>query len=664
MSEPKNRQQFVDLEYCIDRYFKKFFSPIIKSESERFRSEVEKETRDRDDGGWGGYIDSVSPFTATHVQQTSGEWNRKNTEDLLEVCNSKFLGDPKVQEDINKITIACRASLVSELGVDRYKQMSEEVPTGDLASYYVCNRFQQLFIENLARLNVPRNSFEFIMQKSLGETLPGLMAGAQMRHSDVDNEVKSLSKKFYGANIAEETAAFGLSFVLDSATTGGYGTASSAAKWFVADAGVRVGKSFLPQEKSFDQFFSEEVWGEKNTLDAIRSDSKKVDPHKSEDIVALNSVLNNQIYKAKYDDKEALALCNMIKRNAGKDGTKLARSLEASFRELGLSFNKEGNVPSWMRGKSDEDLYRYACYWSSMAMEMKSKNISEIVVNKKTFSIDQISRKGYAYACALSESQARNRSKQNSGFQHSDQAVGLETDESRHESRHAQSPDVQVQAVMQHQSDGNQQVSETTVSAPQTSQQVSGWGGMLDQMGLGGFGDLGKNLGYVLAMLPDLLIGMFTGKTRSLKFGDNLLPIAAIIAGMFTKNPLLKLLLVCFGGANILNKAGHEILENRDGAKSRSVQKYRVYEDESLDIRIKDPSMRGNTLIANIDGVPSIITIDSADAVDAYYKGVIPLNTLANAVLRTYDEQLHSVQENFDLQVAADENIEVSRSLK
>lgn len=662
MAEPKNRQQFVELEYCLDKYFNNYFTPIIKSESERFRRNAEVETRNRKDGGWGGYIDAASPFTTTHVQQASGEWNKKTTEDLLEACNSKFLNDPKVQEDISKMTIACRASLVSELGVERYKQMSKGVPTGDLASFYVCNRFQQLFIEKLAQMKAPRNSFEFILQKGIGDSLPGLMAGAQMKHSALDAEVKSLSEKFYGANFVEKTAAFGLSFVVDTALTGGYGSVGKAATWLAIDGGLRLGTSFLPQGKSFDQLFSEEVWGDKNTIDAMRRDSRKVNPQQSEDITALNSVLNKQMYHAKYDDKAVLALCNKIKSSVGQEnGAGLVQGLESGFKELGFSVNKKGNVPAWMKEKSDKDLYHYACYWSAMAMEMKSKGIQKIVVGKKTYTVEQITQKGYDYARALSESQARNRSAQSSQGQNVEHSARPQIGQSAYVAQSVQTTGIQ-QSVAPQQS--VQQTTQQTAVAAQTTEQVAGWGGMLDQMGLGGFGEVGKNLGYVLAMLPDMLIGMFTGKSRNLKFGDNLLPIGAIIMGMFTKNPLLKMLLIGLGGANLLNKAGHEILENRDGVKSKPVQQYRQYGDEPLDSRIKDPAMKGNTLIATIDGVPSIITISSADAVDAYYKGILPLNTLSNAVLRKYDEQQQAVQENFDRQVAADETVERSRGLK
>lgn len=68
----------------------------------------------------------------------------------------------------------------------------------------------------------------------------------------------------------------------------------------------------------------------------------------------------------------------------------------------------------------------------------------------------------------------------------------------------------------------------------------NGWGDFFSTLGLSGMGDISKNLGYVLAMLPDILVGMFTGRTKSLDLGDNVLPIASIVAGIFIKNPILK----------------------------------------------------------------------------------------------------------------------------
>ena len=228
------------------------------------------------------------------------------------------------------------------------------------------------------------------------------------------------------------------------------------------------------------------------------------------------------------------------------------------------------------------------------------------------------------------------------------------SDKGEAEQNHAPLQDVQTQPVTA------SQVPQATVP---TVQSVSGWGGLIDSLGLNGFSDVGKNLGYVLAMLPDMLVGMFTGKSRNLKFGDNMMPLAAIFAGMFVRNPLLKMLLVGLGGANLLNKAGHEALENRDGAKPQAVRQYRKYDDEPLDLRVSQPVMKGNTLVVTIDHVPSVITIND-EAVDAYYKGALPLNTLTNAVLRKYDEQQQKIQENYSHQLSEERINDRSLSLK
>ena len=180
----------------------------------------------------------------------------------------------------------------------------------------------------------------------------------------------------------------------------------------------------------------------------------------------------------------------------------------------------------------------------------------------------------------------------------------------------------------------------------------SGWGSFLDQFGLSGFSDVFKNLGYVLAMLPDMIIGMFTGKSKSLSIQNNLMPIAAIVMGMFVRNPLLKMLLIGLGGANLLNKATHEVL----GEHVRSKQpQYRRYADEALNPRLSHPQLNGNLLVVTIDGVPSTVTLQN-HVVDAYQKGALPMNTLANAVLARYDEQRQQVEQLYDRQQAQTED--------
>lgn len=184
----------------------------------------------------------------------------------------------------------------------------------------------------------------------------------------------------------------------------------------------------------------------------------------------------------------------------------------------------------------------------------------------------------------------------------------------------------------------------------------NGWEGLLKNFGLNGFSDIGNNLGYVIAMLPDILVGLFTGKTQSLGLKDNMMPIAAILAGMFVKNPLLKMTLIGIGGANLLNKAGHEALANkREGNDGNAVSygnttaqavQYKFYPDEPLNPRIANPVLQGNCLVATIDRVPYTIQLPE-HVVGAYQAGALPLNTLANAVFAKSDQMRQMAERNY-----------------
>ena len=192
------------------------------------------------------------------------------------------------------------------------------------------------------------------------------------------------------------------------------------------------------------------------------------------------------------------------------------------------------------------------------------------------------------------------------------------------------------------QEDAEQQQSEDTQQEQPERDNSNGWDGLLKNFGLDGFSDIGNNLGYVIAMLPDILVGMLTGKTQSLGLKDNMMPIAAVLAGMFVKNPLLKMTLIGMGGANLLNKAGHEALANKQEGNAAlcsntNAVRYKSYPDEPLNPRITNPVLQGNCLVATIDKVPYTIQLPE-HVVGAYQGGALPLNTLANSILAKSDQ--------------------------
>lgn len=201
------------------------------------------------------------------------------------------------------------------------------------------------------------------------------------------------------------------------------------------------------------------------------------------------------------------------------------------------------------------------------------------------------------------------------------------------------------------QEDAEQQQSEETQQEQPERDNSNGWDGSLKNFGLDGFSDIGNNLGYVIAMLPDILVGMFTGKTQSLGLKDNMMPIAAVLAGMFVKNPLLKMTLIGMGGANLLNKAGHEVLANKQEGNAAlcsntNAVRYKSYPDEPLNPRITNPVLQGNCLVATIDKVPYTIQLPE-HVVGAYQAGALPLNTLANSILAKSDQMRLVAERNY-----------------
>ncbi len=193
----------------------------------------------------------------------------------------------------------------------------------------------------------------------------------------------------------------------------------------------------------------------------------------------------------------------------------------------------------------------------------------------------------------------------------------------------------------------NPQVSDATDEDDNIRQEQeanqAGWGSLMADLGFNGLGDIGHNLGYVIAMMPDILVGMMTGKTQSLHLRNNLIPMASVVAGLFVKNPILKMVLIGMGGLNLVNKAGHESIERHNNPNG---PRFKQYEDQELNPRITGPVINGNCLVANIDRTPCSILLPD-NVVAAYQSGALPLNTLANTVLARHDANSQLAQENY-----------------
>ena len=201
---------------------------------------------------------------------------------------------------------------------------------------------------------------------------------------------------------------------------------------------------------------------------------------------------------------------------------------------------------------------------------------------------------------------------------------------------------------------------ENPVQTPLAGRSVSGWEGVLNKHNSNSFSDVSENLGYVIAMLPDMLINMFTGKNQNFRMENNILPIASIFAAMFVKNPLIKMLMVGLGGAGLLKSAGTEVLSYGNPNDNKV---YKKYLDEPLNSRLSEPAVKGSSLFVDIDNIPMVINI-SKEAAIAYRDGYLPLNTLANSVLVKYDQQKQAAETNYNINVTAEKDMERQVALR
>lgn len=178
-----------------------------------------------------------------------------------------------------------------------------------------------------------------------------------------------------------------------------------------------------------------------------------------------------------------------------------------------------------------------------------------------------------------------------------------------------------------------------STSSNQPTGDYAGWDNLLGSMGLDGFGDTMQHLGITLSMLPDMLVGVFTGRTKSVGLNkETMMPLAALVSGTFVSNPLMKIPLMLYGGASLFNNVGQEALaeykkENGNGKVSR----YKHYADEELDKRLKNPQIEGNVLLVDMDNVPRLITLPPS-VIEAYNDGALTINTIANRILAKADQ--------------------------
>ena len=442
---------------------------------------------------------------------------------------------------------------------------------------------EKKMIDHLIHQQMPKSTVEYILRKAAEGTIFYLPQHA--RTSSLQDHINKEAERQYNPSLASEITGNILSWAANAASTGGFGGFIGQT---ILDLGVEGGSRIAPGQES-------------KYLEKQKDIARK-------EVAAAN--------------KKKVTIPRWMLTQMGFE-----RIADATDKQLGVAVQ-------W--AQSNADIYRKKV---NTAVNNGSRTVkshgdgNDMSVTDATLRAMQYE----AYVKALKKEQVSRKEARKE-----EQAKASVITEAEEPS--IASPTVN-QSVPEEQSSHNTEAVQSntadTSSAPNDNilGKFGGWNNLLDAFGLSGAGDTFRYLGVTLANLPDMLLGVFTGRTKSIGLNKStMMPLAALIGGSFIKNPLLKIPMMLYGGANLINKVGQESLaEYRQENGLTQPVRYKQYPNEELNPRISNPHVEGNVLIVDIDHVPRIVTMPPTLA-DAYQSGAIPLNTLANHILAKTDQ--------------------------
>lgn len=601
MAQPKNAKRLSEVEYCLSSYFNAYFVPVMKHEKSVLQAAQAKEVADYSTS-FAGIMRSLAqssssvgipgPDDTMQYLRLTGKECSKTAEDYVGMCKESILGDRDFVADLQRLAGEWRDAVVAEVGRKRYDELSSKLGT-DLALAYVDHRIEQMMVDRMVREQMPKGSFDYIIRKGAAGSLLGLPQ--EMTKSPLQREIDERGEAMYRPSAVEKGAAKGVSLAADVASLGGvysWGSLAGLAGAEVVFSGLESVLDKKQQKKGLtvDRCISMGLFGGNgSTLSDIRKDSWRIKTYESNYIRSVNGTLSKKMpiltEKPAWETDWGFGNRQNPFQNPGK-----------GFGPLRYDLTAFGKPKPADRGKKFPDV--------------------PLVIAPG----------------------------------HEQEYLDWKAQQDRKQAQKAQQPaEENTEVTKPETADGNTQGGEDNGEERENEiprqDNNDGWANLLRSVGLDGIGDIGRNLPYVIAMLPDMLVGLFTGKTASVNLKSGMMPLASILVGMFVRNPLLKMVLIGMGGANLVNRMGHEAIE-REQDGHRPTVRYRQYDDEELNPRISDAAIRGNTLVATIDNVPCSVMLPD-NAAQAYAAGALPLNTLANAVLARHDRMKATAEDNF-----------------
>jgi hypothetical protein len=610
--------------------FKSEVLPVLKEEQHKMEEAKKKELLKHQSSLGRNMLGGIGPdggMTATSLYDSTinitGEWNKKTADDYLDA----------VKESLSKKGIK------------------------------VTPEIEQQMIDYLVEQKLPKSTFEYIVYKIQERNF--LSSSLSTTKTPLEGHIKQEAEKEYDPSIITELVGETTAFLSNAIATLGQGAVAS----FVGQTILNKATSSIDNSEEQQKKYIEEKKKQANKEIAAANKKEVSIPAwmmKQMGINNISEASNNQLIKAQewsyknalsYRKKihEAVSEGKIAVKASGKsdyisltEATIQAKQYEAFQHALEHEITNRMNHPQWMMEKmgfkdisqaTDKQLHMAAQWASDNAQTYRNK------INQATLN-GQFTVKASGKNAQISIDEATARAMQYEAFAKASKA--------EINNRKVVSP-VNYDHIEEAHDNENSMTTYSTGNTVQQNQTAnadySGWNNMMSEVGFKGSVDTMKNLGLSLANLPEMLINLFSGKMRNEGLtSGTILPFALIMCGIFSKNPMLKIPLLLLGATNLLNKSTQFVLEqNGQQKEEKSSVNYKQYADEPLDQRLKNPQIEGNVLLVDIDNIPRIVTLPPT-VVDAYRKGALPLNTLANKILNRADQL--AVSESQSLQAS------------
>lgn len=554
---------------------------------------------------------------------TTGEWNKKTADDYLNAV--------KAQLSKKGITV----TLVVE----------------------------QQMIDYLIDQKMPKSTTEYLIQKIKDGNIFGSVLPSS--RTALEGHIKREAEQKYNPSLMEEFVGEVSAFVSNAAVTLGQGTIAS----FIGQTGLSMIANSTDQSEKQQKEYIEQKKKEANK-EIATANSKQVNIPQwmaqqtgivnpsgasTEKLLSVHQWAVNSSLNYRKKVQEAANHGSLAVKASGKsnyislsDATLLAKQYETFAKNIENELTNRMQPPKWMLDQmgfnnlstaTDQQL-RIAQQWADGNAKSYRNKIHEATCAGFT----SVKASGKASKIPIDEATARAMQ-----YETFAKAVANEISNRKVQENVSEHIEESVEEDV-----NTQQTTPTSYGqnspTPATTGDYSGWNGLLSNMGLTGTSDTMKNLGLSLATLPDMLIRLFTGKTKNEGLSsDTILPFALLIGGTFIKNPLLKIPLLLLGAMNLLNKSNQQVNEKYNPQLKENQVQYKQYADELLDKRLKNPQIEGNVLLVDIDNIPRIVTLPPT-VIDAYKAGSLPLNTIANRILSKLEQ--NSISESQSVQVS------------